>query len=402
MAMTHDDRRDRDVLQPVLARLPARVAGWVTKSARASQLARDATSLVRGFSGPPRPVARRYALSDDALPGEKRLRVLEVRRETRDAMSVVLERPEGETYAAGQFLTLLLTIDGREVRRSYSLSSSPLDARSPYVVTIKRVTDGLASRWLHETLAPGTRLRVRGPSGSFTWAPGDEPEHLLLVGGGSGITPLMGILRAALAGSKGVRVSLVYANRASDDVIFRDELARLAAIEPRLTVHHVLEQATRAFPCREGRVGRDDLASALAGVAISRSRAYVCGPAPMMTGVVADLRALGFGDDAVRVERFVSVRHVDAPATHAPHKLNVLGRTVDVAPGKTLLEAASAAGIELDFSCTMGGCGACKARLVAGDVAMDEPNCLIDAERAEGMILTCIARPTTDVTVAKL
>ena len=121
-----------------------------------------------------------------------------------------------------------------------------------------------------------------------------------------------------------------------------------------------------------------------------------------MTAVTTELRALGLGEGQIALERFVSVRHTDVPQAREKRRLSALGRTIDVAPGRTLLEAASAATLDLDFSCTMGGCGACKAKLVRGEVAMDEPNCLTEGERASGMILTCIARPLTDVTVEKL
>lgn len=404
--MTTSSRRERDILRPVLSVLPSPVAALLEASPRASNVARDLTSFVQGFLGPMRPVSQRYVApvveGPQAIPGERALRVLEVRRETRDAVSLVLERPAGETYLAGQFLTLVLPIGerGQELRRSYSLSSTPL-GDEPFVVTVKRIPGGVVSSWLHDDVQAGATLRVRGPSGNFTYQPGDAPAHLLLVGGGSGITPLFGILRTALAGNPTVRVTLVFANRAAPDVIFLRALTELAASEPRLTVHHVLESDDGTLPCTPGRVTAATLERALAEHDRKTTRAYVCGPDPMMDGVLADLASLGVTD--VHRERFVTVRPaVVREGAGGRHHLRVGGRTVPIPAGKTVLEGAVQGGVDLDFSCTMGGCGACKARLASGEVALDEPNCLTDEERAAGMILTCVAHPLTDVTIERI
>lgn len=399
--MTESARADGDILAPVLERLPGPLAGWLGRSKRATQAVRDVVMMARGVLGPRLPLASEHRAEEAAvLPGERRLKVLSVQQETDDAVSLVLERPAGLTYEAGQFLTLVLPIEGKELRRSYSLSSSPREV-GPLVITVKRVAGGVASRWLQQNVRPGMALRVRGPSGNFTYTEADAPGRLVLIGGGSGITPLMGILRLALAQTPHVPVTLLFANRSERDIIFRAEIARLAGAHPQLTVRHVLEQAEgAAVACRPGRIGRADLEEAL-GAEPGAARVYLCGPDGMMSSVEAELKALGLPGDRLKLERFVTVRPV-IPGERRLHTLRVGPRQIGVDSQKTLLEGANEAGIELDFSCTMGGCGACKARLVSGEVVMDEPNCLSEAERAAGMVLTCVARPLSDVEIERL
>lgn len=398
------DERADDVLKPVLERLPGVVAGWLRRSPRATQLARDLAMVARGVVGERRPVVRGSGASDSAgagLPGERRLRVLGVRAETADAVSLELERPEGLGYEAGQFLTLVLSVGGQELRRSYSLSSTPLD-EGPLVITVKRVEGGAGSSWIHAEARAGHTLRVRGPSGAFTYHAKDAPGRLVLVGGGSGITPLMGILRTALRSTPDVPVALLYANRSPADVIFRDELGRLELEYPRLTVTHVLERPGDELAGHEGRVTREHLAAAL-GAEPGQARVYLCGPAPMMAEVEAMLGELGLPPERLRQERFSTTRAVaEESGGRRLYRLRVGSREVEAPSDRTLLESANEGQIVLDFSCTMGGCGSCKARLVEGDVVLDEPNCLSPDERAEGLILTCSARPRSDVVIERL
>lgn len=395
-------REENDVLKPVLEKLSPRWVRMLTRSHQVTQWMRDVVMLARGVVGPVRPVAKVYRereSGDIVLPGERRLKVISVQQETADAMSLTLERPEGVEHEAGQFLTLILPIDGRELRRSYSISSSSL-TREPFVITVKKTSGGVASNWIHHTVRPGMTLRVRGPSGSFVYHPSNVPKRLVLIGGGSGITPLMGILRTAIAATPHVPVHLLYANRSAEDVIFRDELARLQATYPQFSLHHVLEREG-GLPCTVGRVGRAELEAALGGQ-IADARIYLCGPDGMMAVVQEELKALGVGDSQVHLERFMTVRPQEVPSNGRLYQLRVGAKRIELPAGKTLLEGATGAGIELDFSCTMGGCGSCKARLLNGEVVMDEPNCLSPAERAEGMILTCVARPLSDVAIERL
>lgn len=386
----------RDVLNPLLDRLPDRARRALTGS-RAERALRDVAALVGSWTTK-RPSFQVYRRDDVHFPGERRLEVLEVRSETPDAVSVFLARPSDASPLAGQFLTFVLHVGGHEVRRSYSLSSAPHDDR--WRVTVKRVSGGLASTHLTQSLRAGDMLRTRGPSGNFTFDPAAAPRHLLLIGGGSGVTPLFGILRAALHADPGARVTLLLGNKSADDIIFARELAELGARHEGLHVEHVLESSRADGAPR--RISGADVAAALARGPEDQTRAYVCGPEPLMELVVAELAARGLSGDRVLTERFVSLRASEAAAMKLPNSrvtLRVAGREAQVSPGQTLLEGALAAGVDLDFSCTMGGCGACKMRLANGEVLMDEPNCLGDDERRAGLVLTCIARPLTDVSL---
>jgi 3-ketosteroid 9alpha-monooxygenase subunit B len=226
------------------------------------------------------------------------LRVAEVVRETDDAVSVVLEVPEelAEVFAhrPGQFLTLAVPSERTGlVARCYSICTAPGE---PLTVTVKRTTDGYASRWLTEELRPGDRVRVLPPSGIFT--PASLDEDLLLFAAGSGITPVMSIIRTVLAQGSG-RLVLLYANRDERSVIFGRALAALAAAYPeRLQVVHWLESV-------QGLPGREQLRAFAADRA--SWTAFVCGPDPFMKPVVAALRDLGFPRSRRHQEKFVSL-----------------------------------------------------------------------------------------------
>jgi ring-1,2-phenylacetyl-CoA epoxidase subunit PaaE len=372
---------------------------------------RDLTHMANNWRGQRRPpFTQRRAPAPAASPATalhaRTLVVRQVVHETADAISVELADPTGQpiAFAPGQFFTLLVTIDGEELRRAYSACSSaaaPGSAR----IAIKRVAGGRVSNHLCDGLAAGATLRVLGPSGSFGPKAGRAPRHLVLVAGGSGITPMMAIARTLLVTEPETRISLLYGNRAEGDIIFRDALADLAG--PRLSVRHVLSDPPPAW---SGGVGLlDEVTCArelelLADDDDGRPREYfVCGPAPMMAAARVALRARGVADDDIHEERFTTLqpRRDDAGAAAGPHTVQVRRRgTVQrfvAAPGQTLLEAGLAAGADLPFSCTVGGCGACTVRLVEGAVTMEEPNCLTREERAAGDVLACVGRPTSAV-----
>lgn len=373
---------------------------------------RDVRTVALGLLGqslPPlvtRPQRRRLAA---AIVGRE-LRIARVVRETPDAVTLDLVDPTGApiAYEAGQFFTALVEVGGQTLRRAYSASSSPLDG--PGVsLTVKRVLGGRASSRLVDDARAGDLLRVLGPSGSFTVPPPDgAPRHLVLIAGGSGITPLLAIARDALARDPAARVSLVYGNRAERDVIFREPLAQLERDHAtRLTVRHVLAEPPPGFAGTTGLLDRANVARELDALGVEADALhFVCGPEPMMIEARAALDARGVARDRVRAERFTQP-HLRAGAElrlpDAPQSLRFLHRGVErevvAPPGRTLLEAGLDAGVAMPFSCTMGGCGACRVRLAAGGVMMEEPNCLGEDERAAGWVLGCVARPTEPCTV---
>jgi ferredoxin-NADP reductase len=386
------------VLTPLATRLRTLRRDLVT--AAGALVGRNPPPVVRTTTRP----ARRP--SPDV--GARSVRIARVVRETPDAVTLVLEDARGEAirFAAGQFFTLRVPLPGGEVaKRAYSASSSPLDGGT-VSVTVKRVQGGRVSAHLVENARAGDALEILGPSGSFTPAPAGGPRSIVLVGGGSGITPLASIARTLLATEPETRVVLVYGNRAREDVILRDALDRLAgehAASGRFVVRHVLERPPPGWTGGVGMLDGDALARELdaAGALGSSAEYFLCGPEPMMRAARAGLERRGVPPASIREERFVSAHAAGAPSGPQPVSVRLRGgvERVVVRPGATVLEAALDARVDMPFSCTVGGCGACRVRLVEGDLAMDEPNCLSPDERARGYVLACVSRPAGPCTL---
>ena len=325
--------------------------------------------------------------------------VREVRHLTADATMVVLADPGGAPvrFTPGQFLTLLVTIDGVVHRRAYSICSS-IDEPGAVAIAAKRIAGGRVSSHLHERLAAGDVIPVLGPSGEFTVAVDPAARRtLVLVAGGSGITPILAILRAVLGHEPDSRVALVYGNRGEADIIFGPELDELAAAHPdRFVLRHVLEEPGGA-PATRGRLDRATVAAELdaLGDAFAGADYFVCGPAAAMTAVTDELAARGVPAARVHQERFATAERKVRERRAERVTLRAAGRVHDVVvpPDATLLDAGLAAGVAMPFSCALGGCGACAVDLTAGEVDLDEPNCLSAEERARGRILACVARP---------
>jgi len=326
-------------------------------------------------------------------------------RETPDAVSLVFEDPRGMPirFAPGQFFTLYVRIDGEAHKRAYSASSNALDPMR-VAVTVKRVHDGRVSRHLVDNVREGDVIDVHGPSGLFVPTSSNEPRVLVLIGGGSGITPLASITRTLLASEPATKVVLIYGNRAVDDIIFKSALEALVAEHAgRLVVRHVLQSPP---PGWDGGAGLLDAVAlgrqldALAPGTTSGAEYFLCGPAPMMAAARACLEGRGIPAEKIREERFVSAHAAAGPGDAQPITVLMSGEAFElvVPPGKTVLETALDAGVDMPFSCTVGGCGACRVLLKDGTVAMDEPNCLTAHERADGYVLACSSRPTSKCT----
>jgi 3-ketosteroid 9alpha-monooxygenase subunit B len=328
------------------------------------------------------------------------LRVARIVQETPDARSFVLDVPpslrELFRYEAGHFLTFQVRLGETTLARCYSLSSAPLcDAELQF--TVKRVAAGRVSNWFHDQLAEGDALRVLPPAGGFVLRK-ESNRPLALFGGGSGITPVISILKTALATTPR-RAKLVYANRDADSIIFRDALSALAARHPeRLGLVHHLD-AESGFLDPE-RVRRE-----IAG--LEDAEFYLCGPGPFMELVERVLRDEGVPSDRIFIERFEfaapaeadateasSAGAADAPATITVH-LDGATHEIPYAAGDTLLQTARRAGLCPPSACEDGYCGCCMATLLRGEVAMAHCHALDDDDRARRMILTCQARPTS-------
>lgn len=336
--------------------------------------------------------------------------VLRVVDETHDARSYALDVPaelrEIFKHRAGQFLTFEVPYEGMQLRRSYSLASSVELGEVPYVV-VKRVPDGRISNWFHDNVKEGDTLRVQPPAGRFVLNEKRTEAPLLLMAGGSGITPMMSLLKAALLSTER-KIRLVYANRDVKSIIYHDVLTRLEArFWERLEVKYHLD-SERGFMTAEDVEG---LAKDWAYADV-----YICGPAAWMDVVEHRLEALNFPSNQVHIERFVSPMDPDRQRPEVQEAMAAAaaasaeggesaqaeiisnGETIQVTvnPGESVLEAAHREGHELEFQCEEGYCGCCMAKLRDGEVTMPLHDALTDSEVDEGWVLCCQARPKTD------
>ena len=360
-------------------------------------------SLVQGiFKDKPAPFEERKGegkADGKASHAVRRLKVDKVVRETKDAISMVLSDPAGApiSFEAGQFFTVTRHIGDKAVRRAYS-ASSPAHVTNEVRLTVKAVPNGLVSPDLVNNLKEGETLEVSGPSGSFT-VPGGR-KRLALIGGGSGITPLMSIARTHLARDPAMKIDLLYGSRSEADIIFKDALAELVAEhEGRLRVRHVLEEASPAAS-RVGRLDRETVLAELDALGAFEGEApmfFVCGPLGMMDEAKAALEGRKVPHTRLKEERFVSPVDSATGGSDEPQNVDVLlhgeKHLVVVKPGLTILEAAQDQGVDMPFSCTVGGCASCRVRLKSGKVSLGEPNCLDPDEKADGYILACVSKP---------
>lgn len=335
------------------------------------------------------------AAAPGGAPGRLLVRVTERIQETADAVSLVLDARL--PYRPGQFLTLRLppSSGAPGAARCYSLAGSP-HTGDPLRITVKRVPGGAGSGWLCQSVAVGDELEVLPPAGTFT--PADLDRDLLLVAGGSGITPVLSIAKSALAAGRG-HVALVYANRDPGSVIFRDELWGLAEEHPgRLTVVHWLESL-------QGLPSAPHLGPLVAPYA--GREAYLCGPAPLMDAAETALRSVGTPGGSVHRERYFSLSgDVFAPPASpqdgagggavAEVELDGAVHTVRWPAGTPLLDALLAAGVPAPYSCREGACSACCCRVVEGETKMVRNEVLDREDLADGYVLACQALPLGD------
>jgi len=341
-------------------------------------------------------------LAPSATAASHALRVARVIRETADACSIVFDVPQpllpAFRYRAGQFVTLHVPYGGKTLSRCYSLASSP-DTDREHKITVKRVAGGRISNWINDNVKAGDALECLAPGGLFVL--NDSTNDLVMFAGGSGITPVISLLKTALATTLR-RIRLVYANRNAVSVIFGAELDQLVA----------------AFPGRLDIIYRYDDADGFADVHHVRewstdrraAEFYICGPAEFMSIVERGLLEEGVPADHIHIERFVSPPDPDekpideegtpaASSGGAPTSISVHldGKRHDVPyqEGQTVLVACQSAGLRPPFSCTEAFCGCCMAKLVSGQVRMKHNDFLSKKEVSQGWVLTCQSMPLT-------
>jgi ring-1,2-phenylacetyl-CoA epoxidase subunit PaaE len=340
------------------------------------------------------------------------IRIAGLTRETRDAVVLTLDVPEeyrhNFQFFPGQHLTLRATLDGEEVRRSYSICSAPSDAALR--IAIKRAQEGLFSTWANTHLQTGHTIDMMEPSGGFhVPLQPDSARHHLAFASGSGITPILSIMKATLEGEPQSRFTLVYGNRASSSVLFKEDLASLKdRYLDRVTLVYVLSREHQDIELFNGRIDHAKTCSLLEHWIdpADIDMCYICGPQAMMEQVSEALQEHGISRNNIRVELFNSTM------THKPRAVLVSAsaenesRITVIQDGRqrsfaiernkaTILEGALALGIELPYSCKAGVCSTCRCKLTKGEVEMDANFVLEDYEVARGFILACQSYPLT-------
>jgi ring-1,2-phenylacetyl-CoA epoxidase subunit PaaE len=348
------------------------------------------------------------------MPRFHKLRISEVRRETADSISIafdVAKKLAGSfAYQAGQYLTLRATIDGEDIRRAYSLCSAPYETQLR--VGIRRVDGGAFSHHANTMLKVGDVIEVMTPQGRFTPSANDSAyKHYLGVAAGSGITPVLSILKATLAADDTARFTLLYGNRTSQSVMFAEEIEDLKNIYlDRLSVVHVLSRETQDVALLSGRIDGAKL-QALAGCGLSIpdiTEAFLCGPQSMVETAHQALVSLGLSAGCIQAELFTSSapRRFKKMAPDSTVAQTVKSRITVSYDGKrhvfdlldddeSILDAAQRAGIELPYSCRGGMCCTCRCHVDSGAADMRVNYSLEPWELQAGFVLGCQARPLT-------
>jgi len=343
------------------------------------------------------------------------LRIAEIVPETAEAKSIRFDVPEelrpAFAFRPGQHLTLKADIDGEDVRRNYSLCVAPQDGQLK--VTVKRIAGGVFSNWANDNLKPGDAIEVMEPHGSFTWEFRSQARnHYAGFAGGSGITPVMSLLKTALLSEPDSRFTLFYGNRDSGSVIFLEELAALKnRFMDRLQVHHFLAEEFEDIDLFNGMLDRTKCDLILGSLIEPEEIAafFICGPGPMMDAAEEALVAVGVPAERVLVERFTAERPsaalaaqmqaLQSRAAGLSMVVTLDGRTrrvpFDAAAGN-ILDSARVAGMPAPFACKAGVCATCRARVTRGAVEMAARYGLSDQEIAAGYVLTCQSVPKGD------
>lgn len=340
-----------------------------------------------------------------------RLRVIRKKIETPGVVSLTLTPETGSlSYQAGQFLTFIFEdLGSKEVRRSYSMSSSP-SVDEELTITVKQQVNGLVSRYLVRSVQPGDILTALPPAGQFTLAAQKiYRRDLFFFAGGVGITPLFSLIKQFLKEEPQSRIHLLYANRNEKSILFREALRRLAETHPsQWHILHLLSSPTGEMNLHEKnrlpiQMRRGRLSNALVEEWVRRHRTYdrskaaffLCGPKGFMIKTRLCLGYMGFGDDQIHREIFDVTEPYRPPVDRykdAKMKLLLNGQIyyAPVKAGQTLLEAAEATGLRLPFSCRSGICTTCTAKCLEGKAEMHTPEGSIDTDSSHGTVLICV------------
>lgn len=349
-----------------------------------------------------------------------KLKVSNVNRETKDAVSVSFQVPselkDNFHFIQGQYLTLRLTVNGETINRSYSLCSSPY-SQEDLTVAVKRVEGGRASNYINDQISQGDEIEVMEPMGNFhTPLDSANQKHYILFGGGSGITPMMSIIKSVLSKEPHSKITLFYGNRDLESVIFRHQLDQMGeAHADRLKVIHILDKADQGWSGYTGIMNQSTVLQLLrenTNLSFDNAEVFICGPSPMMAEVKQGLETMGVPESKVHIEYFTAKASGDdvesaSVGADAGDEEEISGSTkvkiiydgreheFDMDTGDTVLEAALDAGYDPPYACMVAACCTCRAKLLGGKVEMDDRESLTDDEIQEGYVLTCQAHPKT-------
>jgi ring-1,2-phenylacetyl-CoA epoxidase subunit PaaE len=346
------------------------------------------------------------------------LTVKHINSETADCVSVAFEIPtdleEAFKFLPGQYLTLRTTIDGEDVRRSYSICSSPLDGEVR--VAIKEVDGGVFSTYANRELKVGDTMQVMSPQGNFVVQPEETHANTYVAfAAGSGITPVMSILKSVLELEPKSKFVLFYGNRSSNSIIFKAQLEDLKDIHlNRLEVHHILSREDQGSDLLYGRIDANKVNRCANKFFIPEevSGYYLCGPGSMIESATETLQQLGVEKEKIHFELFTAAGHVDkvdhSKDEAAKSKVSSMVTVIldgeethmeMMSTGKTILDTALDAGADVPFACKGAVCCTCRAKVLEGSAEMEMNYALMDDEVADGYILTCQSHPTSEKVV---
>lgn len=414
---------------PAVAAASARVATPAPPPAAPPPAASPGTppSSRAGEAAPPSSASAAATPAAAAGPWKGKLQVAGIFRETKDVKTFRLKSPDGGpipfTFVPGQFLTYTAEIDGKLVRRSYTIASSA--AQTAYVeTTIKREEPGIFSDYMHDKVKQGELIEVTAPFGAFTFR-GKEADSVVLIGGGVGITPLMAAIRYLFDTAWRGDIFLVYGVQTTEHFIFRDELEYLQRRMPNL---HVIATMARAegtsWMGPQGHVTKELLTQSVPDVI--KRRIHLCGPPGMLGAMKKLLAELGVPAEQVKTEAFgpargavpppgvtqvISPEPVPPAAQGGPAAAPAIGpatatirfakanKVVALPPDKTVLEVAESNGVSIDYACRVGVCGTCKTKLLEGQVTMEVEDALTPEDKSNNIILACQAKSVGNLVV---
>ena len=352
------------------------------------------------------------------------LQVSRIDRLTDQAVKVTLSIPDelsdSFSFLPGQYITLDVDVTGEKVRRSYSLCSAP-STQGAISVGVKEIPNGKVSPVLNRQIKVGDSIECMPPMGNFTWTQAAQGSaHVVLIGGGSGITPLLSIATTILESNDSSKISLVYGNKNGDSIMFLEDIQAFEQQYPsRFEVVHVFDQPRKkkglfssktmeTIPHKEGLISKSLLLGVLNSMNVPSDSAhfYICGPSPMMRSCQQALKNIEVADERIHVEFFTEKSDEDKQAAllgdsdegfegkaMVQIQLDGNSQSIEVEERDTVLNAALDNGIDAPYACMVGACTTCKAKLVKGQIEMDDHPALLPKEVEEGYILTCQSHP---------